>query len=259
MAAEASHPYNNLCHIGAILSKSDRDPGKSMMRGMTAKNFDPAKYSGRWFEVASLKRGFAGTGQQDCHCTQGFYTYDEETATIQVETLCAQGSADGKISGIQGKVQCISDEEKENSERDLENQKKIRQKCYLRFPTLPFIPKQPYDVLATDYDNYALVSGAKDTSFVQIYSRKPNPGSAFIKKYKSMLADFGYDPNEIKDTPQDCNVESSKPLDRLLSFFGFKQTLTDPLPDLALKKAVEFNPLTNAFSTLKKLLDLYVK
>jgi len=41
-----------------------------MMRGMTAKNFDPIRYSGRWFEVASLKRGFAGAGQEDCHCTQ---------------------------------------------------------------------------------------------------------------------------------------------------------------------------------------------
>lgn len=40
------------------------------MRGMTAKNFDPIRYSGRWFEVASLKRGFAGQGQEDCHCTQ---------------------------------------------------------------------------------------------------------------------------------------------------------------------------------------------
>lgn len=41
-----------------------------MMRGMTAKNFDPIRYSGRWYEVASLKRGFAGQGQEDCHCTQ---------------------------------------------------------------------------------------------------------------------------------------------------------------------------------------------
>lgn len=41
-----------------------------MMRGMTAKNFDPVRYAGRWFEVASLKRGFAGQGQEDCHCTQ---------------------------------------------------------------------------------------------------------------------------------------------------------------------------------------------
>lgn len=56
------------------LDESAGDPnGKSMMmmmRGMTAKNFDPVRYAGRWFEVASLKRGFAGQGQEDCHCTQ---------------------------------------------------------------------------------------------------------------------------------------------------------------------------------------------
>ena len=41
-----------------------------MMRAMTVKDFDPVRYSGRWFEVASLKGGFAGQGQGDCHCTQ---------------------------------------------------------------------------------------------------------------------------------------------------------------------------------------------
>lgn len=41
-----------------------------MSRGMTTKNFDPVRYSGRWFGVASLKGGFAGQGQEDCHCTQ---------------------------------------------------------------------------------------------------------------------------------------------------------------------------------------------
>lgn len=45
-----------------------------MMRAMTANNFDPIRYSGRWFEVASLKGGFAGQGQEDCHCTQVKFT-----------------------------------------------------------------------------------------------------------------------------------------------------------------------------------------
>lgn len=49
---------------------SSEGGGMLMMRGMTAKNFDPIRYAGRWFEVASLKRGFAGQGQEDCHCTQ---------------------------------------------------------------------------------------------------------------------------------------------------------------------------------------------
>lgn len=58
---------------GTILKfddESNKGSGMLMMRGMTANNFDPVRYSGRWFEVASLKRGFAGQGQEDCHCTQ---------------------------------------------------------------------------------------------------------------------------------------------------------------------------------------------
>lgn len=33
--------------------------------------FDPMAYSGRWYEVASLKKGFAGEGQADCHVRVG--------------------------------------------------------------------------------------------------------------------------------------------------------------------------------------------
>ncbi|CAN4117357.1 unnamed protein product [Withania somnifera] len=125
-----------------------------MMRGMTAKDFDPVRYSGRWFEVASLKRGFAGQGQEDCHCTQGIYTFDMNAPAIQVDTFCVHGGPDGYITGIRGRVQCLNEEDKEKDETDLERQEMIREKCYLRFPTLPFIPKEPYDVIATDYDNF---------------------------------------------------------------------------------------------------------
>ncbi|KAL8127892.1 hypothetical protein AgCh_014730 [Apium graveolens] len=110
-----------------------------MMKGTTTKNFDPVRYSGRWFEVVSLKRGFAGAGQEDYHCTQ-----------------------------------CLSDEDLEKNVTDLEKQEMIKGKCYLRFPKLTFISKEPYDMIATDYDNYALVSGAKDKSFIQ----KINQGSS---------------------------------------------------------------------------------
>lgn len=91
-----------------------------------------------------------------------------ETPAIQVDTFCIHGGPDGYITGIRGKVQCLTEEEKKKAETDLEMQEMIREKCYLRFPTLPFIPKEPYDVIATDYDNFSLVSGAKDQSFVQV-------------------------------------------------------------------------------------------
>ncbi|XP_021734442.1 chloroplastic lipocalin-like [Chenopodium quinoa] len=236
-----------------------KDVMMMMMRGMTAKNFDPVRYSGRWFEVASLKRGFAGQGQEDCHCTQGIYTFDMKAPAIQVDTFCVHGGPDGYITGIRGKVQCLSEEDKELKETALEKQEMIKEKCYLRFPTLPFIPKEPYDVIATDYDNYAIVSGAKDKSFVQIYSRTPNPGPEFIEKYKNYLADFGYDPNKIKDTPQDCQVMSNSQLASMMSQSGMQQALTNQFPDLELKSSVAFNPFSSVLETLKKLLELYFK
>lgn len=99
---------------------------------------------------------------------QGVYTLDTKTPAIQVDTFCVHGGPDGYITGIRGRVQCLSEEELVQKESDLERREMIKEKCYLRFPTLPFIPKEPYDVIATDYDNFALVSGAKDTSFVQV-------------------------------------------------------------------------------------------
>ena len=77
ISADLSHHENvyqlaSAENTASLPFESDSDGGGRlmMMRGMTAKNFDPVRYSGRWFEVASLKRGFAGQGQEDCHCTQ---------------------------------------------------------------------------------------------------------------------------------------------------------------------------------------------
>ncbi|XP_052886270.1 chloroplastic lipocalin isoform X3 [Gossypium arboreum] len=268
LAADLSH-HPSICQLASATDNEltlplEEDSGEGngklmMMRGMTAKNFDPVRYSGRWFEVASLKRGFAGQGQEDCHCTQGVYTFDMKTPAIQVDTFCVHGGPDGYITGIRGKVQCLSDEDLVKNETDLEKQEMIKEKCYLRFPTLPFIPKEPYDVIATDYDNFSLVSGAKDTSFIQIYSRTPNPGHEFIEKYKSYLSNYGYDPSKIKDTPQDCQVMSNSQLAAMMSMPGMQQALTNEFPDLELKAPVAFNPFTSVFDTLKKLLELYFK
>ncbi|XP_043688376.1 chloroplastic lipocalin isoform X2 [Telopea speciosissima] len=267
LAADLSH-HHNLCELAIAtdnnptlpLDEGSADTGKfMMMRGMSTKNFDPTRYAGRWFEVASLKRGFAGQGQEDCHCTQGLYTFDAETPSIQVDTFCVHGGPDGYITGIRGKVQCLSEEDTEKNETDLERQEMINEKCYLRFPTLPFIPKLPYDVIATDYDNFSLVSGAKDKGFIQIYSRTPDPGPEFVEKYKTYLANFGYDPSKIKDTPQDCEVMPSSKLAAMMSMSGMQQALTNQFPDLELKGPLQLNPFTSTFDTLKKLLPLYFK
>ncbi|XP_050247019.1 chloroplastic lipocalin isoform X4 [Quercus robur] len=268
IAADLSY-HPNICQLASapdgiltlpLVEGSDERSGRlMMMRGMTAKDFDPIRYSGRWFEVASLKRGFAGQGQEDCHCTQGVYTFDMESPFIQVDTFCVHGGPNGYITGIRGNVQCLPEDDLEKNETELEKQEMIKEKCYLRFPTLPFIPKEPYDVIATDYDNFALVSGAKDRGFIQIYSRTPDPGPEFIEKYKTYLENFGYDPSKIKDTPQDCEVMSNGQLAAMMSMPRMQQALTNQFPDLELKGSVEFNPFTSVFDTLKKLLELYFK
>lgn len=111
---------------------------------------------------------------------QGVYTFDRETPAIQVDTFCVHGGPDGYITGIRGNVQCLSEEDLEKNETQLYEGKMIREKCYLRFPTLPFIPKEPYDVLATDYDNFSLVSGAKDQSFIQVLQCREDNMPIFV-------------------------------------------------------------------------------
>lgn len=66
--------------------------------------FDAMSYIGRWYEVASLKEGFAGEGQQDCHCTQGVYQPRKvkEGLGLTVSTFCFHGGPAGRVSGIQG-------------------------------------------------------------------------------------------------------------------------------------------------------------
>lgn len=177
------------------------------------KLFDPMGYSGRWYEVASLKTGFSGEGQQDCHCTQGIYTPKEmaEGIKLEVDTFCVHGSPTGRLSGILGSVSCANPLLLEVLPEFLtpaERQEGIIEKCTLSFDSLPFLPPQPYVIIRTDYTSYALVRGSTDRSFIQIYSRTPNPGAAFIAEKKDVLRELGYPADDIVDTPQDC-VEMS--------------------------------------------------
>lgn len=52
---------------------------------------------------------------------------------------------------------------------------------------------------------------------------------------------------------------SDSQLAAMMSVNGMIQALTNQFPDLGLKSAVEFNPFTSVFGTLKKLVELYFK
>ena len=183
---------------------------------------DLERYAGTWYEVASLKKGFAGEGQKDCHCTAGLYSQVDETH-MTVKTFCVHGSPKGKISGIEGRVAC----------KPLETESD----CRLNFPSIPFIPAEPYKVLDTDYTSFALVEGAKDASFVQVYTRKPNPPKAFIKKQiKTLETDYGYPKGEIALTPQDCDQALMTKMDSMMKSPGmtsmFQNTTENTIEEL---------------------------
>lgn len=159
---------------------------------MTLAPFDPFKYSGAWYEVASIKKGFYGLGQGDCMDTRGVYEYDPERDEIDVATQCKH--LDGRISGIKGIVTCP----RSKSSRGIIS-------CSLRFPTATWIPPSQYKILETDYDSYAIVEsglGPKSAApFVQIYSRYSRPGLRFIDAKKEILRNWGYDPEDAHITP----------------------------------------------------------
>lgn len=157
-------------------------------------NFDPFKYSGAWYEVASHKAGFYGLGQHDCMDTRGLYEYDPDLDQLDVRTQCRH--LDGRISGIKAVAKCPPGK----PARGLAD-------CTLRFPTAPYVPPATYRILETDYESYALVEGAGDRSFVQIYSRYPMPGNRFIEAKTQLLKAWGYDPEMIHTTP--VSVEGS--------------------------------------------------
>jgi len=97
----------------------------------------------------------------------------------------------------------------------------------------------------------------KNKSFVQIYSRTPNPGPDFIVNFKSYLASLGFDPSQIKDTPQDCEVMPTSQLALMMS--QMQAALTNQFPDVGLKKDVQLNPFSNVLDTFKNFLALYFK
>jgi lipocalin len=231
------------------------------------------RYSGTWFEVASLKEGFAGEGQKDCHCTAGLYTMNDEQR-LSVKTFCVHGKPTGKISGIEGRVTC-SDQQRtttspastsSSSESSILDSAEYEQ-CKLNFPSIPFIPPEPYTVLETDYDSFALVEGAKDKSFVQVYSRTPNPGKPFIaRQIQHLERDYGYKKNAIRATPQDCSQQLMTKMDGMMKSPGmtsmFQNTTENTIDELLKMEEEQFDGIAlqgprNPLNEAKNLVNLF--
>ena len=155
--------------------------------------FDPFKYSGAWYEVASYKDGFYGLS---CMDTRSLYEYNPDTDEMDAVSQCRR--LDKRVSSVRGVLSCPTSK----SQRGLTE-------CTLRFPDAPYVPPATYRILETDYSSYTIVEGAGDKSFIQIYSRYPRPGMRFIEDKKRLLRNWGYDPDRVHVTPITIESDAS--------------------------------------------------
>jgi lipocalin len=144
-------------------------------------SLDPFKFSGAWYEVASYKAGFEPLSALTCMDSRGVYEYRGDADEFDVQLGCRR--LDRSVSSIKAVMRCPS------------------LKCSVRYPSAPFVQPSYFRVLETDYESYALIEGAEDKSFVQIFSRYARPGNRFIEARKQLLRNWGYDPELIHTTP----------------------------------------------------------
>jgi lipocalin len=143
--------------------------------------FDPFKFSGAWYEVASYKAGFTPMSSVTCMDTRGIYEYDPDKDAFDVQLGCRH--VDRHVTAIKALMRCGD------------------KSCSVRYPSAPYVQPSLFRILATDYESWAIVEGADDKSFVQIFSRYARPGNKFIEAKTRMLRDWGYDPDQVHVTP----------------------------------------------------------
>jgi lipocalin len=149
---------------------------------------DPFKFSGAWYEVASHKAGYEPLSALTCMDSRGIYEYNPDTDEFDVQLGCRH--MDRSISAIKAKMRCPPLKDGNSGPS-----------CSVRYPSAPYVQPSYFKVLDTDYESYALVEGAEDKSFVQIFSRYARPGNRFIEAKAQLLRAWGYDPEWIHTSP----------------------------------------------------------
>jgi lipocalin len=151
-------------------------------------SLDPFKFSGAWYEVGNHKVGYEPLSAMTCMDSRGIYEYNPETDEFDVQLGCRH--MDRKVSAIKAVMRCPPLKDGN-----------VSAKCAVRYPSAPYVQPSYFRVLDTDYESYALVEGAEDKSFVQIFSRYARPGNRFIEAKAQLLRAWGYDPDWIHATP----------------------------------------------------------
>ena len=138
--------------------------------------FDPARFAGRWYEIASYPVPF----QAGCSATQAVYTPRADGA-LDVVNTCRRG---GRIARIEGQAVPVGPGRLE-----------------VTFDTVPFLTA-PYWVLWVDEGYRTAVVGVPSGRAGWILNRDPDIPADRLKAAREVLEFNGYDLTRLRRTPR---------------------------------------------------------
>lgn len=159
--------------------------GSSLLENIqTVDQVDLERYTGVWYEIASLPTTFA----RDLVCVTATYTIMDD-GKIQVLNQGYKGTPDGKLSSITGTAWVPNPDEPGQ----------------LRVSFFPLISSQ-YNIIALDEENYsyAMVTG-NSYKFLWILSRTPQMDQDIYHSLIQQAHGWGYEVEKIEVTPQICS------------------------------------------------------
>ncbi|XP_070946716.1 apolipoprotein D isoform X1 [Macaca nemestrina] len=154
-------------------------------------NFDPNKYFGRWYEIEKIPTTF-----ENGRCIQANYSLKENG---KIKVLNQELRADGTVNQIEGEASPVN----------------ITEPAKLEVKFFWFMPSAPYWVLATDYENYALVYSCVSVinlfrvDYAWILARNRHLPSETVDFLKNILTSNNIDVKKMTVTDQENCPEFS--------------------------------------------------
>ena len=142
---------------------------------------NPQKASGKWYEIASIPKGFA----TNCHCSYGEYQPLEKA--IKATNYCRRGAANGPTSRASARLYPIPNTG--------------NHKLLLKF-SWPF--QGEYWIIYMDPNYQYALSGTPSRRYLWITSKKPYLDQKTINKLKDIAKKQGYPVEKLKMTDQSC-------------------------------------------------------